>query len=273
MTRTTFPFLCCPLDGLPLTATDKSALCATGHCFDFDKRGTLNLLPVQFKKSLEPGDSPEMVQARSIFLDSGFYRPIADFLLQCIAKYGPASPVILDAGCGEGYYTCLMAGAASHLMGMDISKHAVAAAAKRSRDVTWLTGTNAHIPVLDGAVDIVASLFGFPVWAEFRRILKSGGIVIAADPGPMHLVEMRRILYPEIKDKPEKSADVQGFESPLVENLVLTRPAPDAENLHRLVMMTPHGYRTDAARIQKATEIAGQDLTIDIVFRIYRVTV
>lgn len=36
----------------------------------------MNLLPVQHKRSKQPGDSAEMMQARRAFLDGGYYQPL-----------------------------------------------------------------------------------------------------------------------------------------------------------------------------------------------------
>ena len=41
------------------------------------KEGYLNLLPVQHKHSKEPGDSKQMMLARRLFLEAGFYEPMA----------------------------------------------------------------------------------------------------------------------------------------------------------------------------------------------------
>ncbi len=47
--------------------------CAENHQFDCAKEGYVNLLPVQHKRSKDPGDNAEMMQARRQFLDAGHY--------------------------------------------------------------------------------------------------------------------------------------------------------------------------------------------------------
>lgn len=44
------------------------------------KEGYVNLLPVQHKRSRDPGDSAEMMQARRAFLDAGHYQPLREQL-------------------------------------------------------------------------------------------------------------------------------------------------------------------------------------------------
>ena len=77
MNVTPFLALNCPLDGTPLRRSDASWRCSVGHCFDAAAQGYTNLLPVQNKRSRDPGDSKEMVAARRRFLESGAYQPIA----------------------------------------------------------------------------------------------------------------------------------------------------------------------------------------------------
>lgn len=66
----------CPLCHAPLSRSDNHYSCPQRHQFDLAKEGYVNLLPVQFKRSRDPGDSAEMMQARRAFLDAGHYQPL-----------------------------------------------------------------------------------------------------------------------------------------------------------------------------------------------------
>ena len=102
----TFSALACPLDGEPLNQSGTCWRCPAGHSFDVARQGYLHLLPVQKKRSLDPGDSKEMVAARQRFLNAGYYRPVAEAVSKAVMP-GNASDTrlaCLDAGCGEGYY-------------------------------------------------------------------------------------------------------------------------------------------------------------------------
>ena len=68
----------CPLCHAPLTRHDNSYLCPQRHQFDQAKEGYVNLLPVQHKRSREPGDSAEMMQARRALLEAGQSQPSRD---------------------------------------------------------------------------------------------------------------------------------------------------------------------------------------------------
>ena len=71
----------CPLCQQALLLNEKSYRCENNHSFDQAKQGYVNLLPVQFKHSKEPGDNKAMVQARRAFLDKGYYQPLLDNML------------------------------------------------------------------------------------------------------------------------------------------------------------------------------------------------
>ena len=76
----------CPLCHARLTRSDKSFICPQGHQFDMAKEGYVNLLPVQHKRSRDPGDSAEMMQARRAFLDAGHYQPLRDTVASILGE-------------------------------------------------------------------------------------------------------------------------------------------------------------------------------------------
>ena len=121
--------LICPICKNELKKRGNSLFCSKNHCFDFAKQGYINLLPVQQKKSLNPGDSKEMLSARRSFLSKGFYTPIKDKVACLIETYRQDNENFLDIGCGEGYYTVEISRAVpfKNVIGTDIAKCAVTA--------------------------------------------------------------------------------------------------------------------------------------------------
>ena len=79
--------LLCPLCQEPLTPDEKNVACRQGHRFDRARQGYLNLLPVQHKKSRQPGDGKAMVQGRRAFLNAGYYQPIAEAVTQSLLSH------------------------------------------------------------------------------------------------------------------------------------------------------------------------------------------
>ena len=61
--------LTCPICGQLMTQEEKRVVCQQNHSFDRARQGYINLLPVQQKHSLNPGDTKEMLAARRQFLD------------------------------------------------------------------------------------------------------------------------------------------------------------------------------------------------------------
>lgn len=272
MRITPFQALACPLDGTPLHCTGSAWSCASGHSFDIASQGYTNLLPVQHKRSRDPGDSKEMVAARRRFLTAGFYQPIAAAVSRAVLAGLPANATIscLDAGCGEGYYLRQLAAAVGDeqtlaLLGLDISKWAVLSAAKQDKRPNWVVGSNANLPVLSGTLDRVLCLFGFPVYAQFARVLKPGGLLVQVDAGPDHLRELREIIYPSLK--PERTTDLQtpaGFSRLPTETLRFAIELTNAEQIADLLSMTPHLFRASAVGRAAAAALVALSLSVDV---------
>ncbi len=267
-----FQMLTCPLDGTPLHCTGSAWTCASGHSFDIASQGYTNLLPVQHKRSRDPGDSKEMVAARRRFLAAGFYRPIAAAVGRAALAGLPADATIscLDAGCGEGYYLRQLAAAAGDehtlaLLGLDISKWAVLAAAKQDKRPSWVVGSNAKLPVLPGTLDRLLCMFGFPVYPEFARVLKPGGLLLQVDAGPDHLRELREIIYLSLK--PERPAETQtpaGFRRLPTQTLGFPIELTHAGQIADLLAMTPHLHRASAEGRAKAAALTALSLSVEV---------
>jgi 23S rRNA (guanine745-N1)-methyltransferase len=270
----TIPFhaLSCPLDATPLQRKGAAWCCAAGHSFDIASQGYTHLLPVQKKRSRDPGDSKEMVAARQHFLNAGFYQPIAAAASHAVLRDLPPATTIscLDAGCGEGYYLRELAAATRDgqtlaLLGLDISKWAVLSAAKQDKRPTWVVGSNANLPALPGTLDRILCTFGFPVYAEFARVLKPDGQLLQVDAGPDHLRELREIIYPALK--PERAANAQtpeGFCHLSTETIHYTLGLTNAEQIADLLAMTPHLYRASAEGRAKAAALTALTVTVDV---------
>lgn len=76
----------------------------------------------------------------------------------------------------------------------------------RKSGSAWVVGSNANLPVLPRTLDRVLCMFGFPVYAEFARVLKADGQLVQVDAGSDHLRELREIIYPVLK--PERTSEI-----------------------------------------------------------------
>jgi len=271
MTVVPFEHLACPLDGEPLTTKGITRTCGNGHSFDIARKGYTNLLPVQNKRSLNPGDHKEMVAARQRFLESGYYQPVAEALSQSVLSQASSGHTLncVDAGCGEGYYFRALA-AASHqntlaLLGVDISKWAVMAAARQDQRPNWVVGSNANLPILSDTVDVILCMFGFPVYAEFSRVLKPGGILLQVDAGNNHLKELREIIYPSQKQERESQGAVpEGFTRLSTDTVNYAITLDDTKTISDLLAMTPHFYRATAQGRATAEALTELEASVDV---------
>ena len=262
--------LICPICGAALCREDRCYRCENRHSFDIARQGHVNLLPVQQKKSLHPGDTREQVLSRRTFLEAGYYAPIADTLCQTALELGAKGP-ILDIGCGEGYYSSRLADAMNaELTGLDISKEAVRCAAAKYKNALWICGTAAHLPVPDHSAGVITSLFALTMAEEFRRVLASDGLYFQVLAAQDHLLGLKSIIYPELKLKEKDSVpDLPGF------RLVKTVPirfefTVEGEQVQNLLSMTPHVYRISkegAARLAATDKLTD---TASCVLNVYR---
>ena len=263
----------CPLCGKQLTETDRGLRCASGHCFDRAKEGYVHLLPANQKNSTAPGDDKGMVAARRAFLDKGFYAPLRDALCALAAQLTPNAPVMLDAGCGEGYYTggvrqaLLDAGKEPSVAGIDISKFSVQKAAKRYSGIEFSVGSVYHLPVAESSVDLLLNVFSPLAVEEFKRVLKPGGYFFYVVPAAMHLWEMKEVLYEKPYPNEEKETPYEGFRYERIVPVDFTIRLPSQQDIQALFGMTPYAWKTPRAGKDRLAALDTLDCRIS--FRVH----
>ena len=262
--------LLCPVCGEQLNLSDRQYRCIRNHSFDMARQGYVNLLTVQQKHSLNPGDTREQVLSRREFLEAGFYRPIADTLIHEAMEMGITGQ-ILDVGCGEGWYSAQLADALdAPLTGLDISKEAVRCAAAKYKGKQWLCATAAHIPVADGSVSLLTSLFALTLPQEFSRVLKRDGYYFQVLAAEDHLLGLKGIIYDQLNFKEKNTVpELPGFE--LVKSVPIRFSfTVEGKQVQNLFSMTSHVFRIGkegAERLRK-TEVLTD--TASCVLNVYR---
>ena len=230
----------CPLCHAPLTRSGNSYLCPQRHQFDRAKEGYVNLLPVQHKRSRDPGDSAEMMQARRAFLDAGHYQPLRDAVSEKLRAINPQQ--LLDIGCGEGYYTHAFAALAQETWGLDVSKTAVRFGAKRYPQVNFCVASSQRLPFADSSMDVVIRIYAPCNPSELKRVVKPGGWVITVTPGPRHLVELKGLIYNEVQLHAPHSEVIEGFTLESHDALAYPMQLTGSEAV-TLLQMTPFAWR------------------------------
>ena len=262
--------LICPVCGETLRRGDRQYACENRHSFDIARQGHVNLLVVQQKHSLHPGDTREQVLSRREFLEGGFYAPIANALCETAKELGARGP-ILDVGCGEGYYCARLAEALdAELLGLDISKEAVRCAAAKYKGPQWVCATASHLPVKDETVGTLTSLFALTLPEEFHRVLAKDGLYFQVLAAQDHLLGLKSIIYPELKLKEKDSVpEIPGFERIKSVPIRFTFTV-EGKQVRNLLSMTPHVYRISkegAARLAATEELTDTASAVLNIFR------
>ncbi len=188
--------LLCPVRGcrLALVRDGRRLLCARAHSFDIARSGYINLLQPQDRRSRQPGDTRTAVAARRRLHDLGVTGPLLRAIAEMIAAQ--SSDVVLDAGCGDGFYLGTLAREAGFdAHGLDISTFAADAAARRyppgDRREWIVANADRFVPYADRSFSIVLSITARMNVGEFRRILRDDGRLLVALPSPEDLAELR----------------------------------------------------------------------------------
>ena len=260
----------CPNCGNALEKQEKAYICPKGHSFDIARQGYVNLLTVQQKHSLNPGDTREQVLSRRAFLEEGYYAPICGALIEEAKNLGISGPV-LDIGCGEGYYSSRLAEALdAELVGLDISKEAVRYAAGRYKDALWLCASAAHLPVADQSAGLITSLFALTMPEEFLRVLRPDGAFIQVLAAEDHLLGLKSIIYPQLNHKEKDSVPtLPGFQ------LAESRPVRftftvEGAQVQNLLSMTPHVYRIGREGAERLRQTERLTDTASCILNLYR---
>jgi len=263
---TKLPEFHCPICFTKLQKTDNSLVCDNKHMFDYAKEGYVNLLPVQLKNSLQPGDDKNMVLARRAFLQLGHYdflrQALVKTLLSLTKKTLPHNNII-DLGCGEGYYTDFIQSQTpeTNVYGVDISKSAVKYAAKRNKQVHYCVATNSHTPFADEFSDLIVNVFAPLIGKECQRILSPEGRILSVSPGPKHLIELKQVIYdtPELHDTAKPPEGFALADKQQIEQQVTLNNPTDVENL---LTMTPFGWKISEQDKQKLLQNLPFNLTL-----------
>ena len=270
--RLTAPWRCPTCGGrLELAEGARAWVCSRRHTFDVAREGYVNLLSAQRRRSREPGDPREMIAARRRFLASGAYDPLTSAVATAVAEKRPA--VALDVGCGEGRHTRHLR--APLVLGIDVSKAAVAAAAKTHPLGWYAVASAAELPLGDASADIALNVFGPVIDGELARVVRQGGYAVVAHPGPGHLSEVRGLVYADARPhqvKPPLRNARDTFAEIDRTRLVFPVGITDLQQLEDLFAMTPYRWHADQGIHERIAEAFSQGFSTsaDILVTTYR---
>ena len=252
----------------------RSLLCkgVRKHCFDLSASGYVNLMAPGHTAG---GDSKQAVRARTDFLNGDYYRPVAEALSGALAKYvTPEEGVVVDAGCGEGYYTAALARGGFSCAGFDLSKFAVDTAAKRlareDRAGFFSVSSVFEMPMRDGSASAVVNVFAPCAEEEYRRVLRDGGYLFVAYAGPDHLMGLKKAIY-EVARGNDGRADLPRGMTPVEEIRVRFDICVEGkEPIMNLFAMTPYYWKTSVSDGEKLSRMDRLSTEVDVILGIYQ---
>lgn len=257
---------CCPKCASAFQVEKKAYRCEKGHVYDRAASGYVNLLPPGGKQH---GDSKEMLRARRDFLQSGAYAPLQNAICEKV-KSLPffESPVVLDAGCGEGYYTEAICKALPNasIFGVDVSKDAVKMCDALHMGADFAAASVYALPIREKVCDLVISVFSPFAGEEFQRVLKEGGYLISVIPDAKHLWQLKSILYENPYENKVADYETEGFTFVGAEKVSFTVDLDTNDKIMALFGMTPYCHRTGAQGRQRMEAV--QSLKTEASFQI-----
>ena len=286
--------LACPVCRVALEREGPTYHCANAHTFDIAKQGYVNLLLAQARKSKDPGYSKTMIASRHAFFNDGHYEPLADALADIALGHvlpTQPQPVIIDAGCGEGYYLRRLGLRAAHhatlqtahespaatlpqRCGIDISKHGVQIAARLDPHGTYAVASTHDLPLLPAIADVLITHFSPRFGASFGRVVRPSGVVLVGSPGPQHLYELKQLVYntPEPHDVAVPFAD-ESDRLTLIDTCAITYPLAlrDGAAISNLLAMTPLYWSASPDTQAELATLDSLDTTVDVVVHAFRV--
>jgi 23S rRNA (guanine745-N1)-methyltransferase len=255
----------CPNCHQPLLKAINHYQCVNRHNFDQAKSGYVNLY---LNKKQQPGDDQLMINARHAFLQQAYYQPLRDQLSLLVDQYQPQT--ILDAGCGEGYYTSQFTRTTNQVYAIDLSTHGLKLLNKRNPQVISAISNLFDLAIMDQSIDLIFNVFVPPSYDEMIRIMKPNGHLIIVSGGPDHLIELKQQLYTNPISNPPMILDAK---LQVIDTIQLKQTITvNQQDLINLLMMTPYYYTTSITAKNQLQQLTQLTITIDFIITITQST-
>jgi 23S rRNA (guanine745-N1)-methyltransferase len=263
----------CPLCKSGFTAAAGALVCRNGHSFDLAREGYVNLLSGRRRRLSAGGDSPAQLRHRGEFLDAGHLDAVAAMVAAHAEEVVCPSRHVLDAGSGTGHQLARIAAKLPGSvigLGLDISKDAARQAAQRwPASAFAVADLWADWPVRDAAVDLVVSIFAPKNCPEMARVLRPGGWLVVAYPGPDHLIELRDRfgLLRQREENPGRYIEMAiRFVGPPSVTRLHRRTVLDPAMVRAVILMGPNARHVDSSTFNVGPDPLAVTFDINVLF-------
>lgn len=271
MERITTRFTC-PICGQKISfePSERRYTCGDMHSFDCARSGYVNLL--MSKKGGDHGDNREMTLARKKFLDGGYYEPLRLALCDEIGAEFFDNAAILDAGCGEGYYTegIMQTLPCADVYGIDISKSALSLIGQREHRPISAVASVYHLPFDAEEFDAIVSVFSPFAKEEFMRVLKPHGMIFSVIPSRRHLFGLKSAIYDTPYENEIAPYEINGFDFIRKREISYTLVLDSSEKINALFKMTPYCYRTSSTGRERVAALDRLETEIEFEILMYK---
>ena len=263
----------CPLCKSGFTTAAGALICESGHSFDLAREGYVNLLSGRRRSPAAGGDSPAQLRPRAAFLDAGHLDAVAAMVVAHAKDVSCPSRHVLDAGSGTGHHLARIEATIAGpvvCLGLDISKDAARQAARRWGGLAFaVTDLWADWPVHDAATDLVVSIFAPKNFPEMTRVLRPGGWLAVAYPGPDHLIELRErfgLLRQHEDIGGRYAAMAARFVGPTSIRRFQHCAVLDPATTRAAILMGPNARHVDSAKLDVGSKPLAVTLDINVLF-------
>jgi 23S rRNA (guanine745-N1)-methyltransferase len=265
--------LWCPRCKSAFTTAAGALLCRNGHSFDLAREGYVNLLSGRRRHPAAWGDSPAQLRHRAEFLDAGHLDALTTTIVRQVERSARGSRDVLDAGSGTGHHLARIAARLPGSvigLGLDISKDAARQAARRWPTPGFaIADLWAEWPVRDAAIDLVVSIFAPKNFPEASRVLRPGGWLVVAYPGPDHLIELRDRfgLLRQFEETPGRYADMAThYLGPPTVARLRSHAVLDPAMARAVILMGPNARHVDPSILDVGPHPLAVTFDINILF-------
>ena len=254
----------CPKCAAKLIHSEGVWRCENHHTYDIARQGYVNLM----LGGKVHGDSKEMVQARHQFLMAGHYRVLKEKLEEVIQSL--QVQILLDLGCGEGYYTSGMSQYVDEAYGVDLSKDALKIASRTDKHSQYIVASIFRLPFEDKSVDCVTNIFAPAPIDECARVLKKHGFYVRVAPHKRHLWGLKKELYDQVYENETDVIKDERFE--LIERIKVEDiiHVDHHDDIEALFMMTPYYWKSSKEAAHKVASMESLHTESEFDIQIYR---